>query len=135
MLYSFNDADAAERHDLQYFEMFGNRGVYHRGWSAVTKHKRPRLVGGSCRPSTTTSGSCTTATDFTQAQNLAADDPEMLAKLQRLWLIEATKYNVLPLDDRSARGWIPDSRAGRRSSAATRRSSSRAWDASPRAAS
>ncbi len=47
MLYSFNDADAAERHDLQYFEMFGNRGIYHRGWSAVTKHKTPWvMVGG-----------------------------------------------------------------------------------------
>ena len=40
MLYTFNDADAAERHDLQYFEMFGNRGIYHKGWSAVTKHRR-----------------------------------------------------------------------------------------------
>ena len=47
MLYSFNEADAAERHELQYFEMFGNRGIYHRGWSAVTKHKTPWvMVGG-----------------------------------------------------------------------------------------
>ena len=53
-----------ERHDLQYFEMFGNRGIYHRGWSAVTKHKHP-VDHGRRRParrSTTTSGSCTTAT-------------------------------------------------------------------------
>ena len=47
MLYTFNDADAPERHDLQYFEMFGNRGIYHKGWSAVTKHKTPWvMVGG-----------------------------------------------------------------------------------------
>ena len=47
MLYSFNDADAPERHDLQYFEMFANRGIYHRGWSAVTKHRTPWvMVGG-----------------------------------------------------------------------------------------
>ena len=47
MLYTFNDGDAAERHDLQYFEMFANRGIYHQGWSAVTKHRTPWiLVGG-----------------------------------------------------------------------------------------
>ena len=48
MLYSFNDADAPERHDLQYFEMFANRGIYHKGWSAVTKHRTPWvMVGGA----------------------------------------------------------------------------------------
>ena len=63
MLYTFNDADAPERHDLQYFEMFGNRGIYHKGWSAVTKHRTPWvMVGGdAARRSTTTSGSSTTA--------------------------------------------------------------------------
>ena len=62
MLYTFNDADAPERHDLQYFEMFGNRGIYHKGWSAVTKHRTPWLPDEvSCRRSTTTSGSSTTA--------------------------------------------------------------------------
>ncbi len=46
MLYSLNDAEAPERHDLQYFEMFGNRGIYYKGWSAVTKHRTPwELVG------------------------------------------------------------------------------------------
>ena len=64
MLYAFNDEDAPERHDLQYFEMFGNRGIYHKGWSAVTKHRTPWvMVGGEdARRSTTTSGSSTTAT-------------------------------------------------------------------------
>ena len=48
LVYALNDADAPERHDLQYFEMFGNRGIYHKGWSAVTKHKTPWvLVGGT----------------------------------------------------------------------------------------
>ena len=42
------------------------------------------------------------STDYSQARDLAAENPEMLARLQRLWLIEATKYNVLPLDDRGA---------------------------------
>ena len=50
MLYTFNDADAPERHDLQYFEMFGNRGIYHKGWSAVTKHKTPWVMVGGEMP-------------------------------------------------------------------------------------
>jgi arylsulfatase len=41
MRYSFDDAKAPERHDVQYFEMFGNRGIYYKGWSAVTKHRTP----------------------------------------------------------------------------------------------
>ena len=41
MLYSFNEAKAPERHETQYFEMFGNRGIYHKGWTAVTKHRTP----------------------------------------------------------------------------------------------
>ncbi len=41
MVYSFNDAAAPERHETQYFEMFCNRGIYHKGWSAVTKHRTP----------------------------------------------------------------------------------------------
>ena len=104
MLYSFNDAAAPERHDLQYFEMFGNRGIYHRGWSAVTKHRTPWVMVGGTLPAFDDDlwelydGS----SDFSQARNLATEHPEMLAKLQRLWLIEATKYNVLPLDDRGA---------------------------------
>ena len=59
---SFDDADAAERHETQYFEMFGNRGIYHKGWTAVTKHRTPWETGSTptSRRSTTTSGSCTT---------------------------------------------------------------------------
>ena len=104
MLYTFNDADAPERHDLQYFEMFANRGIYHKGWSAVTKHRTPWVMVGGELPAFDDDvwelydGS----SDYSQARNLAAEQPEMLAKLQRLWLIEATKYNVLPMDDRTA---------------------------------
>jgi arylsulfatase A-like enzyme len=104
MLYSFNDADAAERHELQYFEMFANRGVYHRGWSAVTKHRTPWVMVGGNLPAFDDDlwelydGSA----DYSQSRNLAAEHPETLTKLQRLWLIEATKYDVLPLDDRGA---------------------------------
>jgi arylsulfatase len=102
MLYSFGAADAPERHDLQYFEMFGNRGIYHQGWSAVTKHRTPWQMVGGVIPALDDDvwelydGSA----DFSQANDLAAQMPDRLAKLQRLWIIEATKYNVLPIDDR-----------------------------------
>jgi arylsulfatase A-like enzyme len=114
MLYTFSDAGAPERHDLQYFEMFGNRGIYHKGWSAVTKHRTPWVMVGGVIPAFDDDlwelydGS----NDYSQARNLAAEQPEMLAKLQRLWLIEAVKYNVLPLDDRSIERANPET-AGR----------------------
>jgi arylsulfatase len=114
MLYGFNDADASERHELQYFEMFANRGVYHKGWSAVTKHKTPWVMVGGGLPAFDDDvwELYDGASDYSQAHNLAADNPEMLAKLQRLWLIEAVKYNVLPLDDRTSERFEP-SMAGR----------------------
>jgi arylsulfatase A-like enzyme len=104
MLYTFNEPEADERHDVQYFEMFANRGIYHRGWSAVTKHRTPWVMTGGALPAFDDDvwelydGN----SDYSQARNLAAEQPERLAKLQRLWLIEATKYQVLPLDDRGA---------------------------------
>ena len=102
MFYSFNDADAPERHETQYFEMFCNRGIYHKGWSAVTKHRTPWVMGGQVMPAFDDDvwelydGS----TDWTQANDLSKENPDKLHELQRLWLIEAVKYNVLPLDDR-----------------------------------
>ena len=110
MLYAFEEAGAPERHDLQYFEMFGNRGIYHKGWSAVTKHKTPWvMVGGDLPAFDDDLWELYDGTrDFSQAHDLAAENPEMLAKLQRLWIIEATKYNVLPIDDRGAERLNPD---------------------------
>jgi hypothetical protein len=108
MLYTFTDAAAAERHDLQYFEMFANRGIYHRGWSAVTKHRTPWVMtGGLPAFDDDVWELYDGSTDYSQARNLVAEHPEMLAKLQRLWLIEATKYNVLPMDDRGAERFEP----------------------------
>ena len=114
MLYTFGDASAEERHDLQYFEMFGNRGIYHKGWSAVTKHKTPWILVGGDMPAFDDDvwELYDGRNDYSQARNLAAEQPEMLAKLQRLWLIEAVKYNVLPLDDRSIERANPET-AGR----------------------
>jgi hypothetical protein len=110
MLYAFNQADSPERHDLQYFEMFGNRGIYHKGWSAVTKHKTPWVMVGGLVPAFDDDiwELYDGGKDFSQAINLAAEDPDRLAKLQRLWLIEATKYNVIPLDDRTGERLNPE---------------------------
>ncbi len=101
MAYSFDDGKAAERHDLQYFEMFCNRGIYHRGWSAVTRHSTPWMMTAKLPAFDDDVWEMYDGnTDWTQAHDLAKDMPEKLHELQRLWLIEATKYNVLPLDDR-----------------------------------
>jgi arylsulfatase len=95
MLYTFNDAASPENHDLQYFEMFANRGIYHKGWSAVTKHRTPWvMVGGELPAFDADVWELYDESDYSQARDLA--------KLQRLWLIEATKYNVLPMDDRTS---------------------------------
>jgi len=105
MLYSFNDAKAADRHETQYFEMFGNRGIYHKGWTAVTRHKTPWLLVGEKTPAFDDDvwELYDTTKDWTQAQDLSKRMPEKLHELQRLWLIEAVKYNVLPLDDDPAK--------------------------------
>jgi arylsulfatase len=114
MAYSFADAGAAERHETQYFEMFGNRGIYHRGWTAVTKHKTPWVLVGGAMPAFDDDvwELYDTTTDWSQARDLAKAQPEKLHELQRLWLVEATRYGVLPLDDRAAERLNPDA-AGR----------------------
>ena len=99
MLSSLRDGAAPEKHNVQYFEMFGNRGIYHDGWTAVTKHRTPWLTDAPSLEDDV--WELYGPDDWTQAHDLAADNPEKLAELQRLWLIEAVKYNVVPLDDRS----------------------------------
>ena len=105
---------AAERHETQYFEMFGNRGIYHKGWTAVTKHGTPWvLVGRKTVPLDDDVWELyDTNKDWTQANDLSKQMPEKLHELQRLWLIEATRYNVLPIDDRVVEKMNPDT-AGR----------------------
>ena len=101
MMYSFNDAKAAEQHETQYFEMFGNRGIYHRGWTAVTRHRTPWIVTGKTPPFDDDVWELyDTNKDWTQAHDLAKQMPEKLHELQRLWIIEATRNGVLPMDDR-----------------------------------
>jgi arylsulfatase A-like enzyme len=104
---TFDDASAPERRETQYFEMFCNRGIYHKGWTAVTRHSIPWMatempafdddVWELYGPD-----------DWTQSRDLSSEQPEKLHELQRLFLIEAGKYDVLPLDDRRFERFNPD---------------------------
>jgi hypothetical protein len=100
MTYSFDDPQAAERRETQYFEMFVNRGIYHKGWTAVTRHSIPWIMGTSLPSIEDDVWELYGPEDWTQAHNMAAENPEMLKELRRQFLIECIKYNVLPLDDR-----------------------------------
>ena len=108
MLYSFDDAKAPERHETQYFEMFCNRGIYHKGWSAVTRHSTPFAVEKMPAYDDDVWELYDGSKDWTQARDLSKEMPEKLHELQRLWMIEAGKYNVLPLDDRRPERFNPD---------------------------
>ncbi len=100
MRYSFDDADAAERRETQYFEMFCNRGIYDKGWTAVTRHSTPWVVEPLSPFTDDTWELYDTNRDWSQAHDLAAEMPEKLDELKALFMEEARKYNVLPLDDR-----------------------------------
>src|SRR6266487_3574859 len=108
MAYSFDDDAAAERHETQYFEMFVNRGIYHKGWTAVTRHSTPWVMTPELPPFDEDVWELYAPEDWTQARDIAAENPEKLHELQRLFLIEAAKYNVLPLDDRRVERFNPD---------------------------
>jgi hypothetical protein len=103
MAYTFSDAKAPSRRTLQYFEMFGNRGIYHDGWTAVTKHRTPWLTGQikTIPYKDDVWELYDTSKDFSQAEDLAGKHPEKLAEMKALFLVEAAKYQVFPLDDRS----------------------------------
>lgn len=112
MMYSFDDAGATEIHDIQYFEMFGNRGIYHKGWTAVTRHRVPWQAKAAPPAFDDDVWELYAPGDWTQANNIAKENPEKLHQLQRLWVMEAGRYKVLPLDDRVFEKMNPDT-AGR----------------------
>ncbi len=100
MRYAFDDAGAAEARETQYFEMFCNRGIYDKGWTAVTRHSTPWVPEELPPFQEDTWELYDTNTDWSQARDLAAEMPEKLEELKALFIEEAKKYNVLPLDDR-----------------------------------
>ncbi|WP_076351199.1 sulfatase-like hydrolase/transferase [Paludisphaera borealis] len=100
MLYTFADAKAKDRRRTQYFEIFGNRGVYHDGWLAHTVH-RAAWESTPRHPLLEDKWELYhVEEDFSSANNLAAKHPEKLKELQDLFLTEAAKNHALPLDDR-----------------------------------
>jgi arylsulfatase len=103
MNYTFDDPDAKDRHVTQYFEMFGNRGIYHEGWTAVTKHRTPWEIGQIQLPKFSDDNweLYNTYEDWSQANDLSKEMPEKLRELQDLFMVEAAKYDVFPLDDRT----------------------------------
>ena len=100
MAYSFDEPDAPDQHETQYFEILGNRGIYHKGWTAGAPHNPP---GAGWPPSSLNDAVWElydTRIDWAQARDLAPEHPDKLCELQRLFLIEAARHNVLPLEDR-----------------------------------
>jgi arylsulfatase len=104
---SFDDATAPERRETQYFEMFCNRGIYHQGWTAVTRHSTPWVLTET-PPLEADVWELYAPDDWTQVRDIAKEQPEKLAELQRLFMLEAGKYNVFPLDDRRAERFNAD---------------------------
>ncbi|MBR0815614.1 arylsulfatase [Bradyrhizobium diazoefficiens] len=101
MAYSFGNAGAASRHTTQYFEIFGNRAIYSDGWLAGTIH-RAAWETTNRRPLEQDIWELyDTRSDFSLTNDLAAKNPDKLKELQDLFLKEAVKYSVLPLDDRT----------------------------------
>ena len=103
MTYTFDDADAPDRRKTQYFELFGNRAIYHDGWIANTTPRAAPWTWDD--PSGSPDDSYRwelyrLERDYSQGRNLAQDQPEKLLEMQALFWAEAERNNVLPLDDR-----------------------------------
>ncbi len=106
--YSFDDAEAKERHRTQYFEIFGNRAIYQDGWFARTIHRAPWNTSKNRALETDVWDLYNVREDFSLAENLAAKHPEKLRVMQALFMSEAEKYHVLPIDDRTVERLNPD---------------------------
>jgi arylsulfatase len=107
MLYSTDDAKAADRRKTQYFEIFGNRGIYHDGWVACTRHSIPWLMVPLPPLKDDVWELYNVDEDFSQANNLAKQNPEKLKELQAIFLQEAVRNHVLPIDDRRSERFNP----------------------------
>lgn len=107
LAYSFNDAKAAERHTTQYFEINGNRAIYHDGWFARTIHRAPWEGKPRAALADDVWELYDVRNDFSLANNLAAQQPDKLKELQALFLKEAREHHALPLDDRTFERMLP----------------------------
>ncbi len=101
LAYTFNNADAAERHTIQYFEMFGNRALYNNGWFARTIHRAPWENNNLPPLEEDVWDLYNTKEDFSLTNNLAEKYPEKLEEMKSLFMWQAEKYHVLPIDDRT----------------------------------
>ena len=101
LAYSFNDAKAAERHTIQYFEMFGNRAIYNNGWFARTIHRAPWQTKNLPPLDTDVWDLYNVKEDFSLTNNLATKYPEKLREMESLFMWQAQKHHVLPIDDRT----------------------------------
>jgi arylsulfatase len=107
MLYVADDARAADRRKTQYFEMFGNRAIYHEGWVAATRHSIPWLLVQNPPLDKDVWELYNVDADFSQADNLAEKNPDKLKELQARFMQEAERNHVLPIDDRRSERFDP----------------------------
>jgi len=101
LAYTFNNPNAAERHTIQYFEMFGNRAIYNNGWFARTIHRAPWQTSNLPPLETDVWDLYYVPEDFSLTNNLAAEYPEKLKEMEGLFMWQAQIYHVLPIDDRT----------------------------------
>ncbi len=107
MLYTVDDAGAADRRRTQYFEMFGNRAIYHEGWVAATRHSIPWLLVENPPLAKDVWELYHVDRDFSQADDLAERNAEKLKELQAVFMKEAERNHVLPIDDRRSERFDP----------------------------
>ena len=103
MVYTFDSASAPSHHTVQYFEMLGNRGIYKDGWVATARHGRLPWEQPVSGPPTFDKDKWelyNVTEDFSEANDIAAANPGKVKELEAAFMVEARKYNVLPLDDR-----------------------------------
>jgi arylsulfatase A-like enzyme len=107
MIYSFDNPKAKETHTTQYFEMFGNRGIYHEGWIAATRHSIPWIQVQNPPLTEDVWELYHLTDDFSEAHNLASKDPAKLNEMQDLFIKVAIQNHVLPIDDRRSERFNP----------------------------
>jgi arylsulfatase len=108
MLYAAADAKAKDRRTTQYFEMFGNRAIYHEGWVAATRHSIPWLMVPLPPLKDDAWELYHVANDFSQSENLAAKNPDKLRELLAVFDKEAVRNHVFPIDDRRSERFDPE---------------------------